>query len=387
MENELNDQYNTVAYTWVTDVLQKKNPPWPETNENNHSFEKILLQIAGEHGVLTLCTFLLYNSPSWDTLPETFRHQLKQLVKNETAFELSRLNELRKIIEIFTAADIHPIILKGTALAYSIYDQPASRSRCNTDLLFPDKETAEDAWLLLEKKGYQRPQAVSGEMVSQQFMCYKIGVFGEKHILDIHWQLSNRHFVANLFAFTELRQQAVAIPAIDPSAFTLCPVHALLHACIHRISHEQPDIENRLIWLYDIHLLSCSLSDKQWDTFLQKAIDKSICNICRTGLQQTQTRFATPVPENVFHHLKENEKDEHFTGDMSKPRFRSEIMDFRAISSWKRRLQFLNENLFPTADYILRKYDSSHKWLLPFFYARRIIEGLIKRIKHNYDLK
>src|SRR5712691_10127605 len=66
--------------------------------------------------------------------PEAICEALARESRLQTARELLRRKELISVLDVLAAEDIHPILLKGTALAYSLYDNPASRPRVDTDL-------------------------------------------------------------------------------------------------------------------------------------------------------------------------------------------------------------------------------------------------------------
>ncbi|MFI5280415.1 MAG: nucleotidyltransferase family protein, partial [Gemmatimonadales bacterium] len=53
----------------------------------------------------------------------------------DVAVELVRGREITRVLGALHARGIQPILLKGTPLAYSVYDAPALRPREDTDLL------------------------------------------------------------------------------------------------------------------------------------------------------------------------------------------------------------------------------------------------------------
>ena len=46
------------------------------------------------------------------------------------------------------------LLLKGAALAYTLYPEPHLRERCDTDLLLPSREDAERAGRVLQTLSY-----------------------------------------------------------------------------------------------------------------------------------------------------------------------------------------------------------------------------------------
>lgn len=266
-------------------------------------------------------------------------------------------------------------------LAYSLYSNPHLRSRCDTDLFFPDNTTAEKAWNALEERGYRRPNAISGEYVSHQFSCYKTGPMGVGHTLDIHWQISNRQYLARVLTYQELVSHSQAVPSLGSKARTLGWKHALLLACAHRIAHKPQGMENRLIWLYDIHLIAEKLDLEQWQDFLLTAKKKKLQSACLDGLKQSAAYFHTKIPENIWADLNEVNGTEEFTPHTANSRWKTEFSDLRSLPGWPQRLRLIKEHLLPSAEYMLSKDQTRNPLLLPWLYAKRITQGVIKILR------
>ena len=107
--------------------------------------------------------------------PKWLLKSLKTYSFQLAAIELSTTAELKNILSNWAEKDICPLILKGTALAYSLYSEPWTRERCDTDVLFKNREEAQYAHEALETMGYRQPNAVSGDYISHQFMSYRAG--------------------------------------------------------------------------------------------------------------------------------------------------------------------------------------------------------------------
>jgi hypothetical protein len=165
----------------------------------------------------------------------------------------------------------------------------------------------------------------------------------------------------------------------------LAPVDALLFACIHRAGHVNVpyyvgDVAhrggNRLIWLYDIHLLVCEMSERELDEFAALAAAKHIRAICLDALRRSQECFATPVPPTVFDVLGRIGAMEPSTRYLSGGAMRHMAGEFLALERWRDRARWVRETVFPSAAYVRQKYaDSAGAWL-PYLYARRAFGGL-----------
>ena len=68
-----------------------------------------------------------------------------------------RAAELRAVLEALARQGLPVLLLKGAALAYTLYPEPHLRNRCDADLLLPSRDEAECAGRVLQTLGYQQP--------------------------------------------------------------------------------------------------------------------------------------------------------------------------------------------------------------------------------------
>lgn len=363
----------------LLELLQGKPAPWAERNSQKTRDE--FIQHAKREGVLALATHLLINGDGWAELPEEFRNRLRKEARHAIALELIRQQEIIRVLDLVAAERIRPLLLKGTPLAYLRYPEPHLRTRCDSDLLFPDRATAERAYEILQESGYQRPHAVSGELVSYQFTCHSANKGGMNHAFDLHWRINNQQYLARIFDFGVLEASAQAVPALGENARTLSTKHALLHACAHRLAHQPEGMHNRLIWLYDIHLMAQSLDTTQLEELLKTAKEWQLLEATLDGLRQTQALIGTQLPAHLSQqaNTRQSSGQEPFTPRSTTSSWRNEIANFRGIADWHGRVTWLREHLFPPADYMYHKYQTTRRSVLPFLYVKRLINGVTRR--------
>ena len=345
----------------------------------------VLLETARAEGILALCYDRLRRSSTWTSYPETLRTALTRHARQAVAVEMMRAVELRNVLAALAGAGLPVVLLKGAALAYTLYPEPQLRERCDTDLLLPSRDEAERAWRVLQTLGYERPNAVSGDLITHELGCYKTSHGGLTHALDVHWRLNNATLLAERFTFAELTAAAVPIPALGPQAHGLDSVHALLLACMHRVAHLPAGNADRLIWLCDIHLLAQRLTDEQWQRWMMLAEERGLCGPCLDGLRAAQTEFKTILPDEVLSRLRAGaDREGWFDPRLARKRWRLEWLNFRTLPSTGARLRWLGQYLFPDVDYIRRKYGFRHSLWLPWFYGVRIVQGVVRRIQQGH---
>ena len=363
---------------WLAAVLRGEEPDAAPD-------ESVLLDTARAEGVLALCYDRLRRSPAWTQYPETLREALSRQARQDVAVEMARVMELQEVLAALARAGLPVLLLKGAALAYTLYPEPHLRERCDTDLLLPSRDEAERAWRVLQTLGYQQPNAVSGDLIVYQLNIYKTICSGFTHAVDVQWRLSKAALFAERFAFAELAAAAVPIPALGPFAQGLGIVHALLMACIHRVFHLPDGSGNRLIWLYDIHLLAQRLTDEQWQQWMTLTEERGVCGPSLDGLRTAQTAFATVLPDEIQRRLRVGaDRESWFNPRLARQQWYLEWLNFCALPSTGARLRWLGQCLFPDAGYLRRKYGFRHSLWLPWFYGVRIVQGVAKRIRQGH---
>lgn len=357
--------------TWLAALLRGTEPGVAPA-------ESVLLDIARAEGVLALCHDRLRRSAAWDRHPATLRAALARHAYQEVAVEMARAAELREVLDALARHSLSVLLLKGASLAYILYPEPHLRNRCDTDLLLPSRDDAERAWRLLQTLGYQQSMDVPGDLIGYELGCYKKTRGGLIHALDVHWRPSNATLFAERFTFAELAAAAVLVPALGPHARGLGPTHALLLACMHRITNMPRGTADRLIWLYDIHLLAQRITDEGWQQVTALAEERALCGPCLDGLGGAQMLFATALPDEVQHRLRVGADRDGFDPRQIRPRWRYEWLNFRALPSTTARLRWLGQHLFPDTGFMRRHHGVRGPLGLPWFYAVRIVRGVAK---------
>ena len=342
------------------------------------------VQFLHRHGLETLLIDLLEQQKKIDLLPDFIINKLREVRRDACIKEIYRKQHLVKLLEILTKNEIKCLILKGTALAYTIYERPYLRPRLDTDIFIniDDKQKLDQ---LLIDNGFSKSSTISGEFVSHQ-NTYKQNQNGISHAYDIHWKISNRNAYANRFNFDQLYANRVKLSKLSDLAFGLNNVDAFLHGTVHYFGHRS-DERDRLIWLYDLHHLCNQFSHQQWELLLQASKRKQFDPLIKQILEVCETIFSIRVPNYVLNELKNSQTN---LSDIENKRLNAEnwsrIDQFKsdwAALSFKQRCQLIKENLLPPSEFILKQNNSSTKLLLPYFYLKRIISGGFKILNNN----
>lgn len=364
-------------------LLRGEGVAWPGV-EAGVEVEAFLAR-ADHHGTLPLLDDRLRDPATRDSWPEAIRTRCTAEALAGTAWELAQRGETIRLLAALREAQLKPLLLKGAALACSHYAHPGLRPRGDLDLIVADagKGPAED---VLRELGYARQGVPMGRHVSHESTWSRAMPNGATVDVDLHWRSNNSPTLAKLLGYEELQARAVPVPTLGPDAFAPCPVHALLFACIHRAGHAHAPMYvdgvavpamDRLIWLYDIHLLASRMPGAELEEAASIASSRRMTAIVREALELCEARFALALPATVKAVLAQGRHREPSAAIFRGGHLRQMAGDFLAIGGVAERLWWLRELAFPSAQYMHAKYPASPS-SLPVLYARRALEGIRK---------
>ncbi len=357
-------------------AFQGQDAAW---SDNTCLSEEVFLKEVTSHGMAPLLYRFLAKGETGGSWPEGVLEGLREAAVRQAACEPILELDLRRLLDAFAAIGVTPLLLKGSPLSHTLYPEPGLRPRCDTDLLIPDSARQKTA-ALMERLGYKGLHRAEVKYINTQ-MCYsRKTAQGFYCSYDIHWRMSNcnRRFSRD-FAGGRLLENSLPVPSLGEHARTLSRADALLYACFHRAGHlaHQGD---RLIWLYDIHLLCEALTEQEAAAFCSKAKELEIVRLCADAFDAARTWFGTEFPSELAV-MSEQEPGREAsalllqTGRTEGIRTHA-LLELHSLPTWRERFFFLLQNAFPPAEYMAWRYGLKNKFVLPCFYLRRFAEGV-----------
>jgi hypothetical protein len=337
-----------------------------------------IMEFLDNEGIAPLFHHQLVETRREHEIPKGLFDSLRMCNLQYAAGNLVRQKEIGNVINLFNEHNLDYLLLKGEALSVTYYPSPHLRTRTDSDFLFKDKEEAEKAWQLLSNTGYRRGSTLHGDFVGYQFSCRRQLMLDVKITLDIHHKIANSLCLEKKLLYPELKTASKLKNYQGEPVRVLSPLHMLIHACLHRVTHKPHDTENRLIWIYDIYLLCQNLIEDDWQQLVKIAEEKQIAEILVEGLNQAAELFKTSIPESTVEALKRAENKE-VGGTGGRSRLANYMLNLKNIDNWGERLGYIRDMLLPPADYVMAEYHLKSGKLLPWYYLRRIIEVLVKR--------
>lgn len=343
-------------------LLRGEPAPWPDgigPDEAAAAGESI-----EQHGIGPLLYSRLTDA-SWP-----IHAALRDAAIRAAATEPLRLADLRALLTEFAKHEIGVVIIKGTSLAYDVYEAPELRPRGDTDLLIAESDLDATRTLLLSL-GYTAP-LTSGDTLAVRQQTFSRG----GHVYDVHWDVTNSPVVRDALPFAELIERAIIVPGIAANALAPSHADALLLACIHRVAHHH-DTE-RLIWLYDIHLLREAMTPEEHAGFWRKAAERRVMTICKRSIELADEwfgsahDFAAVAPAH----------DEPSAAYLDHDRRRVAVLsgELKALG-WSSRLRRLRELAFPPADFMRQSFPAAPAAALPLLYVWRGSRGIARLLR------
>lgn len=183
---------------------------------------------------------------------------LRALRAIEAARQQARAKTVATALRAMHRAGIRPVVLKGGALARTLYAHTYQRPSVDIDLLIPpDAQDAVHA--CMKTLGWRLPFGVRGQYTSHQFSYYSPGPPLLQGVIDVHWRITNRPALAHVLSYPQLVDNAVDISFEGEPARAIDRAHAFVHALVHLVAHHANEPVPAL-WYYDIALLDTAMS-------------------------------------------------------------------------------------------------------------------------------
>ena len=339
--------------------------------------------LAEDQGVAPLIYWKFTQFGCPENIPQVVCDRLANSYYRTAAQNLLIYRELRHIINSLHEAEIQVVVLKGAALAATVYPNIALRPMGDLDLLVHRKDLEKTTELILSL-GYK---IESSERVSGigQFINHDISLRNQSDknlVIELHWRLIagdadwRSPAVDWFFGQTE-KVNAKNIPL--SFAILNTPTHLIYLSAHQMLQHGEE--QARLCWLYDLHLLICQDGSKiDWRKLFADANRFHWGPVIGFALRKIHKLFGTPLPDD-FDILVNDYQDQRTLVLLDRRSYPPEsrlTREFRRIQTlnWQARILFVLAIIFPSPSHIKRHYHPKPSWLWPLFYFYRWLDIL-----------
>lgn len=297
------------------------------------------------------------------------------------AYEPLRASDLAEVLAELAARGIEALVMKGTALAYELYDAPELRPRSDTDLLVAQDALPRLRAAMVTLGFEENPSSGDEHGLRQAVFTRAPGM-----VYDVHWAATNVPVFDAVLRFDDLRSRAIALPLLGTHARGLAHVDALLLACIHRVAHHHDS--DRLIWLVDVALLRERMSREDHERFWRMAAAGRVVAVCARSIAVANEWLSRSPHDGAEEWLSSEElsREEPSRVFLDRAITHGGVMaaSLRALP-WRARLQRLRQLAFPPAEFMRHRFGSRHRLLLPWLYGYRGLRGLTRLFRKAKD--
>ena len=362
--------------TFLATSLRDPGAVWPSGWPASAASER-LLERVDYHGIAGLLCDKAAALGQW---PSRVMDAIRERALSQSMWELRHKLVIGQLLDRMCSAEVPALLLKGTAVAYDLYDIPGSRARGDTDLLV-GKDSIRLARAVLEECGFildSEAQDLPEGLRSQEVWLFT-SEDGTEHSIDLHWQPLNTPALDRVLTFAEMAADRRSLQRLSDAAMAPSRPMLLFHACLHRGLHDCSPYfvggrayfgGNRLIWLYDIALLGRALSEDEWLGFVRVAMGKQMADICLQGLIAAADRLGPLFPPVVGDALNRAKSGTYFRSGQ----FGRAVLDTLAFRGVQRKWQYLWARSVPGPEFMRAKYPDMAARPLPLLYARRFVE-------------
>jgi len=288
--------------------------------------------------------------------------------------------ELAGVLNALAEAGVPTIVLKGAALASTVYPSIAHRPMGDIDLLVRPQDL-ERAQRTLEAAGYRflpEPEErfkpfdtrFTGEMAFRREGCTGA-------LIELHWELISAEWYrrTTTLKVEALWERARPLRLEGAAAWQLSPEDSLIHLCVHLAAHafHHPPAYNDTA-----HLLRAE-APFPWDQFLERVAALRVRIPAYCALAAARKLAGAPIPDEVLTRLKPSffrrrlveaiaNPEQVAVGEVPFSRPRSYLLHLALADRPRDALSALIWLLFPGPHWLAQRYRLQGH-LMPFLYT------------------
>ena len=334
-----------------------------------------------------------------DELPDEARAALSEQYLLNAAQNRIFSSELARIAEKFENRDVSCVLLKGAALAHSLYEEPALRPMNDIDLLIQPEEL-NSAINQMGSLGYEVLAASHLEHTAWLDQAANHHVHLRNILLgvsvELHWRLiggKDDWRSPDSAWFWEQKRPLASVANLP--FYELAPEACLLYLAAHaELQHGVSS--SPLLWYYDIYLLLEKYANElDWELVIKKAVELNWAEALFQALDSVELFFGLELPVSQARGwIPRDGRAARYIEQKTRPRGSRTEETLRDLGTFQglARLRVLLALLFPGAKYMRKRYQPKPSWLWPLYYPYRwadigfdSILALVEHIRSKYE--
>jgi len=349
---------------YIIALLYDESPTAPEAAPN--AWENLINQLNMHH-LLPLLYWKIKHASKHSRPPATVFDKLRFAFMFNVHRLIKAESQLEEIANAFNREKVRLLVMKGPAMAWTVYPDPAVRFFSDLDLLVHPERFVQ-ARAILARLGYKC--RVNRFDIFQDSLCneeFAPPLDKRAYLsIDLHWIAhvfyGNRRRVETETLFRNARNVQIG----NVKTEMMHPVDALIYASHHMIMNHCNEI--RLNWIYEIAQLARSLEvPSEWLELQQKSISWGACLAVEKALKMSQVWTGMVLPDQFADftrwpssHLAETTA----MADTLQRRYENPVVAaklyFANVTDAESLLKVLIKLIFPTQEYMRHYYPNAN---------------------------
>ena len=251
-----------------------------------------LFTLAEEHGVIVLLAAALRRFDD-QVAPPDIALKIREYHRAQVLSAMKMTAELFRLVDLFRAAGLDTVLVKGPTLAMRAYGDPAARIFGDLDFLVRQRDILRATELMISA-GYDfdvSPDDIRATKIPGQYSFVRKGA---PLLVELHTERTMRYFPRGLPVekFFAARQHEFLDGHEIP---VLCVEHELVLVCIHGAKH----LWERLTLVADVAALTTRQTTLNWQESFAAAEAAGAGRMLRVGIIVAQDLLRAPLPQDI----------------------------------------------------------------------------------------
>lgn len=291
----------------------------------------------------------------------------------------ARTEEERRVVKAMKSAEINYLVIKGTALAASIYDSLRARIRTDMDILVAPDD-CDRARSVFRRLAYSLTWEMPSSVPLKQEQWSRREK-SETFSIDLHWDIRNHPIFRDIFTFQEMVDASIPLDRLGHGVRGLGYNHALLLSAMHW--YVNPPDSRAYVWLLDSEFLWRRMSRDEKDATKELSRLRGLSGLLGANLQECVDVLGSQIDNDDLVQLRKVGAHETATRLIraSETGFSAMAFEFRSEQNWLARLTRLREMVLPDRKYMREAFPGGSRFGVAGLHARRLSRLFISFLK------
>jgi hypothetical protein len=356
----------------------------PLTSDLKVDWEQIWARVEF-HGIAFLLSAKAKHLSNW---PSSLLDRIGEEARLIALWEATHHKVVTEALEALDEAGVETVVMKGTALAYSLHDEPATRRRGDTDLLVRPADRLQTR-TILQKLGWYRREDPHGLYYQEGWLHDAAGFF--VHSIDLHWEPSDRPVLQRILPLNAFFADTQPLPRLHKAASSPGAALMILHATINQKWHALHGYDSesgrlaskrRLIWSVDLELMCEKMTDQDWRQLIEHSTANGVGALVAEALNGLQEDLGYCLPIAKLEDLDAKPLDPSLERYFDDPDSLTQFwIDLKRANSFGKKRRLLAIRAFPPRAHLLERYPAASRWPTALLQGRMLMETVGRALR------